>query len=268
MELSGNEKALYAELVVQIAVRMGEVRIDRSPEEDKPRKDRFDIKGRIIEHGFLSAFEAGCGVLLKLGAVQPLNTDEMPHENPDAWTVIFRMKFDLPELREYLAEPLPESAPSLSDIIKSFLWLTTDYGYQVSTRRDAFPVPPEFSRAFDLFAQCGYVEQVGGKVKWTGKIAPVMRAIYAWREDDLSYAELYDAEIEKMWRTMPAKFREAFFSGGPVDVVSLSAVISHFWDGGEWQDTDQYDRDERITLSGGAPGKARKLEEKFRESGG
>lgn len=268
MELSENEKALYAELVAQIAVRMGEVRIDRSPEEDEPREDRFDIKGRIIEHGHLGVFEAACAVLREAGAAQPLNVDETPHENPNAATFQHRIKFDLPGLREYMAGPLPESAPPLSDVIKSFLRLTAAQEREVSTQRDPFPVPPQFSRVFNLFARCGYVERAGDAVKWTARIAPEMRAIYAWTENDLSREELYDAEIERMWRTMPPRLREVFFSGGSVDVISLSAVIWQCWYDGRWQSTALDAGDPRISSLGGAIGKARDLAKRFSETGG
>ena len=265
MDLSENEKALYAELVVQIATRMVEL---TSENNDPARKDRFDIKGRVIEQNFASDFEAACGLLLNVGAVQPLNPDQTPYENEHAIMFFNRIKFDVPELREHLCGILPDTAPSLSAVIKTFLRLATDYGCEISTRREAFVAPAEFNLAFDLFVECGYVERVGDNFKWTSKIAPEMIATYAWNEDAVSSEELYDAEIEEMWRTIPSKFREAFFADGPVDIASLSAVISHFWCGGRWQSTALHAGDGRITLQGGAVGKARDLEKKFRDSGG
>ena len=203
MELSEDEKALYVELAVQIAVRMGGVVIDRRPPQFPALEDRFDIKGRIFEHGFLSDFEAGCVVLQKLGALQPLNMDETPHEDEGAWTAYYRMKFDLPELHEHLSGALPESALSLSEVIKAFLGLTTDYGCEISTGRDAFAVPPDFERIFDLFEQCGYVVRSDGMVEWTDKIAPQMRAIYAWNDDAAPREDL-----EKQFRKTKSGIKE------------------------------------------------------------
>ena len=270
MELSEDEKALYAELVVQIAVRMGQVRIDRSADENKTRKDHFDIKGRIIEHGSLSGFEAGCAVLKDLGVLQSLNPDDTPHENENAWTAFYRIKFDLAELWEYLDGTLPGTSPSLFEIIRTFLRLTTDYGYGplISTRREEFTASSDFERAFKLFARCGYVERVGDAVKWTARIAPEMRAIHAWTDGGLSREELYDAEIERMWRTMPPRFREVFFSGGPVDVISLSAAITQCWYDGRWQDTPLDPDDPGISSLARNIGKARDLAKKFGEHGG
>lgn len=180
----------------------------------------------------------------------------------------YRLMFGASGLREYVAGQLPSGAPTLSKLIENFISLVAEYNYGIHTRRDSFPVPPDFERVFELFERCGYVERVGGKVRWTDRIAPEMRAAYAWTEDFVSRSEAEDVEIDKMWRSMPPRFREMFFSGGPVDVVSLGIVISQFWYGGDWRDTALDAGKGEISLRDPVMGKASKLEKKFRESGG
>ena len=268
MKLSENEKALYAELVVQIAFRM----CDSSyfTEGRLPCEERPDFLGCVIQRGATSCLEAGCGVLYGIGALQPLNMDLTPREEEPQLAHCYRLKVGAVGLSEHVAGALPASAPSLSEVIEAFLALICGYSYGVHSRREAFAVPPVFERAFDLFERCGYVERDGDEVKWTDKIAPEMRAACEWTEDLVSWEEVEDAAVEEIWRTMPPRFREMFFPGGPVDVISLTLVISEFWDGGgNWRDTARHaDNPEYFAyLDGRAMGLANKLEKKFRESG-
>lgn len=185
MKLSETEKALYVELVTQIAILMPGFSPDGVARQyNRHRKDRRDIKNCVVEHGFLGDFELACEVLHQLGALSPFNADETlsPKDDATAWSGYFRMKFDVPELRAHLAGTLPPSARPLSRVIEVFLRLTTDYGGQVSTRRGSFAVPPELDGVFALLDRCGYVVHVDDEVKWTEKIAPRMRAIHAWNE--------------------------------------------------------------------------------------
>lgn len=265
MYLTEDEKALYAELVIQIAVFMAE----SSKGSDCEQGDHACIKGRVVDSFFNSDYENACGLLTDLGVMIPLRPDGTPHESKRASVNDYRIEFSAAEIQDWLMQNLPDTAPSLSAIIRSFLALMTGYGtHNLSTRRDKPVLPGNFKHAFELFAQCGYVERVGDAVEWTARIAPEMRAIHAWTDDDLSREELYDAEIKQMWRTMPPRFREVFFSGGPVDVISLSAAISQCWYDGRWQDTALDPDDPRISSLGRNIGKARDLAKKFGETGG
>lgn len=263
MDLSNDEKALYGELAVQIAIRMGGVVFDRRPPHYPPPKDRFDIKGRVVEHGSVSDFEAGCRMLQRLNVAHPLDTDETPLDDETAWAHLFRVKFDLPELREHARGALPDSAPTLSEAIKTFLGLTIDYGCEVSACRDPFAVYPDFERAFDLFERCGYVERVDGMVAWTDKVAPVMRELDVWNEDLTCRED--SSEVARMWQTMPANIRTAIFRCGPVEVSALARVIARFWYYGAWHRTALDAADKRVTLRRGAMRKAKALEKQSLE---
>lgn len=268
MVLSKSEELLYVELVAQIAVYYPKTSLDGVKwAQNQGRKDRFDFKNCVIEHGFMSDFEAACSVLHQLELLLPLNSDGSPMDDVKYPVAYYQMKFDLPEIRARLRDSFPPSAPPLSEVIETFLSLLTDYGNGVSTRRAPFRVADDLQPTFQLLTQCGYVEQVDDRYSWTDKIAAAMRAIYRWNEDNVSEADLYDAEIDKMWQTLPPKFREAFFSGGRVDVVSLSVAISLCWSDDEWQDVDSYfARPKNIRMIGGAVQKAKDLEKRFRAS--
>jgi hypothetical protein len=263
MNLSQDERALYAELVVQIAIRMGDIVFDRKPPEHSAPANRFDIKDRILEHGSIGDFEAGCQLLQTLKVVQPVKTDERPLTDETECAEWFRVKFDLPGLREHMRRPLPDTAPALSDVIKTFLGLTTDYGCEVSVWREAFAIPPDFEPTFDLFERCGYVERADGMVTWTEKIAPVMRELDAWYEDGSCRED--SAEIAKMWHTMPTNIRTALFRCGPVEVSAIARAIAKFWYYGAWHRTALDKADRKITLRRGAFGKARALAKQSRE---
>ncbi len=265
MKLSDDESALYAELAVQIAIRMGDVVFDRRPPQYAARADRFDIKGRVIEHGSMSDFEAGCRVLQSLKAARPLDWDETPLEDDTAWAHWFRVEFDVPGLREHLRGALPNSAPTLSEVIETFLGLTTDYVCRVSVFRDAFAVPPDFERAFDLFERCGYVERVDGMVTWTDKIAPQMQARYHWDEHAEVRETMAESEIAAMSMTLPPDILEKVSAGRAVDVDVLSLMIAKHWYYGRWHQTPLDEADERITLRGGAIGRAQALAKKLRK---
>lgn len=267
MVLSETEKLLYAELVAQIAVYFPKNTLDGVKwAQNQTSKGRFDFKNCVIEHGFMGDFEAACDVMHRLEILLPLNSDGSPMEDEKPPIAYFRMKYDLSEIRAILHKGLPPSAPPLSEVIESFLSLLTDYGNGVSTRRAPFRVSADLEPTFQLLAQCKYVEQDGECYSWTDKIADAMRAIYRWNKDNVSEAELYDAEIDEMWRTLPPKIRKAFFSGGPVDVVSLSIVISQCWSDGEWQDIDRDALQNNIRMRGGAIQQAKDLEKRFRDS--
>ncbi len=267
MVLSKSEELLYVELAAQIAVYFPKSSLDELGwGQDQPRKDRFDIKNSVIDHGFLSDFEAACEVLHRLGVLLPLKGDGSLMDDETSWSACFQIKFDLPELRAVLSKDLPPSAPPLSEVIKVFLSLVTDYGNQVSTRRAPFQVEAGLQPAFELLARCEYVEQIGDEFAWTDKIADTMRAIFRWTDDGIPRKDLFEAEIDEMWRTLPTRIRKMFFSGGPVDVISLSIVISKCWSGGKWQEANWDAGQKDILMSGDSLPRARGLEKRYRGS--
>ena len=61
---------------------------------------------------------------------------------------------------------------------------------------------------------------------------------------------------------LAARFREEFFSGGPVDICALGDVIKRFWYDGGWQDVGKTHEYPEI-----ASDRAEALAKKFLESG-
>ncbi len=272
MQLSETEQTLYAELIVHITARMVEIRLaENCINNQRPREDRFDFKDLVIDHTFVSDFERSCRILQKAGVIHPLNNDMTRNDDARAWAAYFQIKFSLSTLHDHLRQHLPDTALPLSQALESFLSLTTNYGGgppRLSTRRDQFIVPPEYTRTCHLLEQCGYLVHVNNTVQWTDKITPIMQAIYAWDENGASRVEQYEAEINEMWETMPLKIRKRFFSrkhADTVDVITLSDVIARYWYDGKWQKKSHYEFQEDILPNGVVP-KAVDLKQKFRES--
>lgn len=270
MPLSGDEKALYSELIVQIAARAAEVLVfaDNAPENCRPRNDRFDFKSLVIDHRHETDFEHVCSALAGAGAIEAYR---YPEDGKRRSWALYQFKFDGAGLRAHLERDRNPDSDQFTEAVEVYLRICTDYGDNenewVSTRRDPFLVPQVYGRVFDLLARCGYVERVGENVKWTDKVAPMMQVIYAWNEDGVSAAERYDAEIEVMWQTMPPNVRDECFSVGEVDTMSLAIFISNFWYDGQWQATSRHEGEKEIILSGGAWSTAVDLERIYRETG-
>ncbi|MCG8510613.1 MAG: hypothetical protein MI741_15430 [Rhodospirillales bacterium] len=239
MELTEDEKELYDELIVQIAVCYRKKSFDGEVWEDNQgREGPSDFKNYIIGHGFLSDFETACAVLVDSGVAVPINHDGSPKLGPDLRSAYFRILFDVEELRAHLAHHLPPSAPSINDVIAGFLSVTIDHGYAITARRTAFPVPAGFERLFALLADCGYVERVGQQVKWTEKVRPAMCARYLWNEDGLSSEEAEEARTDEMWRSMPWPIRTLFFPiAGFEDHFLVMLILEHYWEGNRWKPT-------------------------------
>jgi len=53
-------------------------------------------------------------------------------------------------------------------------------GTQLCSHQGLFKPTVEFEREIGALVECGYAEHCGGMVKWTDKIAPVMRAEHCW----------------------------------------------------------------------------------------
>ena len=192
MELTEDEKALYDELIVQIAACFPKSGAWGTVwKENQGRKNRFDFKNCVTGHESMSDFEAGCSVLQDVEASVPINFDGSPNADKKAWSGCFRILFDAEELRRHLAHDLPPSAPPMDEAITAFLGLTTNYdSYPIPTQRAPFTVPEGFELTFACLERCGYVEPTGHQVKWTEKMQPHMRALYHWDEDGRSKVEL------------------------------------------------------------------------------
>lgn len=246
MSLSDDKNALYQELVVWLTIRMTRTAYSLPPELYRPCEDGTHTKGAGIQHDFMSAFEAACCVLLRLDIVYPLDSTLQPMIGSGRRYAYCRIALDVPEIRERLREALPPTAPKLSEVLLAFLRVATEFD-GLSTGRGPFAPPCGFEAIVSLLQRCGYAESVGSGARWSRRVAPLMRAIYAWKEDN-SKEELEQAEIDKMWRTLPIKVRAAFFSGGPVDVMSLAMVVDTYWLEGEWRYIDRFARPKKVVF--------------------
>jgi hypothetical protein len=241
MKLSDAEKVLYEELVVWLAIRVTRGAYSLPPELCRPCEDGIHTKGAGIQHDFMSAFEAACDVLLRLDIAYPLDKTFQPMADPSGGYAYGQIAWDVPEIRERLRGELPANAPKLPQVLLAFLQVATEFD-GLLTPRGPFVPPRGFEAAFKPLLRCGYAEPVGQGVRWTDRVAPQMRALYAWSNEGEAKEDLDQVELDKMWRTLPIKVREVFFSGGPVNVMLLAMVIDTFWVEDEWRYIDHLAR--------------------------
>lgn len=94
----------------------------------------------------------------------------------------FRL-LDGPEILETvgIGRPLPPAAPHKSELLESYMELTTGWGDPVlPTTRHPFDFAERFLPEIEALATAGYIERQGHRAIWTDKIAPVMFDIYEW----------------------------------------------------------------------------------------
>lgn len=234
---SSNEKALQAELIISIALRATEFLLAADFDANRqPRQSPDMIKSLVIDHQFTSDFEGACWVLLQAGAVRAVNRNLAPVK----WGPCFQFLFDVPELRKHLTQVLPIDTLSIGKTLEAFLAIASDFGSSqpITTRRIAFRVPTGYERLFELLAICGYAERHDDWLKWTDKIAPMMQKAFAWDKRNRSLTDLFQAEIDSMWRSMPAGVRNEFFAGDEPNLIELAFVIEKSWRKGKWQNAD------------------------------
>jgi len=249
MTLSEDEKTLYEQLVVWLTIRMSRSCYGLPPELQRPCDDGIHTKGAGVQHDSMSAFEAACGVLLSFGIAVPLGANLEPMTESGRPCGVCRITHDVPEIRRLLQDEPGPVWPGLADVVLAFLRVTTEFE-GVPTPRGPFNPPGGFDAIFQSLVRCGYAEAAGGGVRWTLKMAPQMRALYAWDDENDSREEFEQTEVDRMWRTLPIKVRRAFFTGGPVDVLSLAMVVETFWVDGEWRYIDRVGRASDSALSG------------------
>lgn len=219
------EEQLYFELVVHIAVRLYEIH-SQSP----VSRETTELEGYDIDDMALVDFKNACSILMEAGVV-----DQHPK------FTIYRAKFNIPEMRDFLRSNPRPSAESLQSALSCFLAIASDYGrfHPISIAKEPFKVTDGFEKLFQLLEVCGYAQRKGNFVQWTDKVAPAMYAAYLW-EDPVVAAkwqrinEAFDKELEAIWDTMPAEICAMFFSADHDQDDELGQVIARFWRDGKW----------------------------------
>jgi hypothetical protein len=145
-------------------------------------------------HGFQNPFVDGCHVLWELGVALAASengdqgmtwqqfVDAKGH--PDEASSAF-MFFAVPETRAGVLAygELPDAL--FGRLLAAYVGTACMYGpdgTQLCSDREPFKPAIEFEREIAALVECGYAERSGDMVKWTDKIAPVMRAEHCWED--------------------------------------------------------------------------------------
>jgi hypothetical protein len=85
-------------------------------------------------------------------------------------------------------------------------------GTQLCSHQGLFKPTVEFEREIGALVACGYAERCGGMVKWTDKIAPVMRAEHCWDDPGPQITLPHDV-LERV--------NELLQDGNPISAIAL-----------------------------------------------
>jgi hypothetical protein len=142
---------------------------------------------------FQNPFDDGCYVLWELGvALADAENDDQgmtwqqyavrAKQHPDEEQCRFKF-FPAPETRAGVLAYGDLPAALFERLLAAYVGTACMYGpdgTQLCSDREPFKPTAEFEREIGALVACGYAERCGDMVKWTDKIAPVMRAEHCW----------------------------------------------------------------------------------------
>lgn len=202
-----------------------------------PRDPDGGRKGTRLETWFESTIERACGALWELGVADPIHEDGSPFKGK-VFPPLFELTLDVEAIADCVAENPASDHVDLMEVITSFVGLA-DFREQISTGRGPFTPLPEYRKAMSLLAVAGFAEGSDNDLLWTDKIAPAMRAIYAWTDGGQSTSVIREeglaAEAEEAWQLMPEYIKDAFLAEPSIDTISLSVVVAQLWGNGKWR---------------------------------
>jgi len=100
-------------------------------------------------------------------------------------------------------------------------------GTQLCSDREPFKPTAEFEREIAALVECGYAERCGDMVKWTDKIAPVMRAEHCWDDPRPQIKTLpddgaaLDADAFYIRGDVPERVNRLVQDGNPIAAMAL-----------------------------------------------
>jgi hypothetical protein len=100
-------------------------------------------------------------------------------------------------------------------------------GTQLCSDREPFKPAVEYERELAALVECGYAERCGDMVKWTDKIAPVMRAEHCWDDPRPQVKTLpedgaaLDANAFYIRGDVPERVNRLVQDGNPIAAIAL-----------------------------------------------
>jgi hypothetical protein len=202
-----------------------------------------------------SAFEDACGMLAKLGLATDEHGKVIYH-----WSTEMKLAIDanrvaqvvanrsragqiiaildrvlsLPIVRVMASRRRARRLPPIDDVIGAWVWCADHKGH-ASLKRVPFVPHDDIMPVTDGLAALGYAKPLGSAFIWTDKIGPAMRASGAWNENNLSYAELEEREVDLDMRNALASIPEDVRQAALTDnVIAVVQAVAARWIDGVW----------------------------------
>lgn len=200
--LSAPEKQLMVELAVGLAQRMPAIK--GGPGAGYPEPEYF-------WHYAASHLETACSVLWGLGVAEAAYGGDEPLQHleyAEAVPAITNLKGFPPnfrvlsphDIRIALEKGLPETSPSLDEMLSAYIGLVCEYGPEdrrLEPDRGPFYPPAQCRLEIEALERLGYIETNGQEARWTDKIAPAMQAAWLWDEEGRSRQAVEEERIAR-----------------------------------------------------------------------
>jgi hypothetical protein len=169
---------------------------------------------KLDDRGSQSAFEAACLMLARLG----LATAER------------KLAIDADRVAQFVTDRSRAgqiNLPPIDDVFAAWIWCPIHFGH-ASAWRVPFVPYDEIRPVMDALAAVGCARPLGNAFIWTDRIGPAMQMSGLWDENNLSYQELderdVDLDMRKALASIPEEVRHAALNGTAIEVVKALAA--------------------------------------------
>jgi hypothetical protein len=176
---------------------------------------------KLDDRGSQSAFEGACLMVARLGLA----------------TADDKLAVDADRIVQFVADRSRTGQikmPPVDDVFAAWIWCATYFGH-ASEWRVPFVPHDDLRPVMDALAAVGYARPLGNAVLWTDSVGPAMQMSGLWDENNLSYQELeqrdVDQDMRKALASMPADVRLAALNDHAIEVVKALAAR---WVDGVW----------------------------------
>ena len=226
MDLTTDEKTLYAFLAVEIARHAG---------------GQQGVPYWTASEG--NCYEWGAWILRELGFASLSQSDGTPVPEGKIGPHHHLQHLSIEEIAREFADQKVEFDVHLDKLLETYIGLTGDFDSSIG-RIPAdfrpFAVADYHSQAMGLLVKCGYAIESGStKYYWTDKIGPVFVESGDWpaatladaRKVSEEPANTIDREVDLMMDTMPRRVKKKLYKA---TLVSCSRVIAEHWYDDRW----------------------------------
>lgn len=176
---------------------------------------------KLDDRGSQSAFEGACVMLARLGLA----------------TADDKLTIDADRVARFVTDRSRAgqiSLPPIDDVFAAWIWCATYFGY-ASAWRVPFVPQADIKPVMDALAAVGHARPLGNAFLWTDRIGPAMQMSGLWDENNLSYEELeqrdVDQDMRKALASIPEDVRLAALNDNAIVVVKALAAR---WVDGVW----------------------------------